>query len=249
MTITTRTSRTTEILLILHEQALRPSNLEYEYMTGRLIDDLDSGRFGRPLTDDAYGRATLLGERLRGYGYSTIYTDNFITPLETARVIAENINDAQTSLMIDRRIRESRLFYLDRQRHQSLVSRVQSGHANAILDDWMDRCPNDLDDLVDGHTELWNDVVRLRQGQKVILILHLEGFLLYPTLLLGLQPSDMSKFNIPRGNPVHILLSDQAPLITFNAVSTCINDANSSPPAANAPAPGQTVDPTTCFAL
>lgn len=218
--INTRTAKQTEILLVLHEQALRPPELEYEYMTGRLIKQLENGRFGTPLTDDGYYRARQIGERLRFAGYTTIYTDKFVTAYETARIIAQYCKGGAATVMIDNRIRESRLTYLDRNRYSQLMCSIREGHVNAIVEDWINNHPAEFDDLVSAYVELWNDIIRSHEGQKTVVVVHLEGLLLFPSLLLGLDCRQMTKINVPRGIPLHILLSDEPPLISFDKTTS-----------------------------
>jgi broad specificity phosphatase PhoE len=209
--------RLTEVFLILHERAHRPEDLEYEYMTGKLAEQLEQRAFGPALTAAGRRRARQVGKRLGGLGLSFMVTDPFITVAETAKVIA-SAAEAEEAVPVttDRRIRESDLSYLTRRRFESLGRAEAAGDPNATIRDWLEHRPEDFADLVSQHTSLWNQLVEANSGKKFALVLHVEGFLLYPTLLLGSPPERMVCLHVPRAHPVHVrLFPDRLPLTSL----------------------------------
>jgi broad specificity phosphatase PhoE len=206
-----------EVFLILHEQANRPAALEYEYMTGALRAELERRAFGRALTQKGERRARTLGRRLSGLGVAFILTESFVTPLETARLLARSAGGSATiPVVTDTRIRESDLSYLTRRRFLALGKTEAAGDANAGIRDWMEQRPDDFAKLVDAHVSLWNEVVVTNPSRKFALVLHVEGILLYAALLLGAPPGRIASLHIPRGHPLHVrLFPHQPPLVSL----------------------------------
>lgn len=215
--LSVHSSRTMELFLILHEQAYRPEGLEYEYMSGRLAKKLTDREFGRVLTVDGERRARKLGRRLAGLGLAFVVTGDFITPLEASRVIAGAAGNGRTlPVVTDSRLRESDLSYLTRKRFRALGRAEAQGDPNATIRDWIDQRPADFADLVAKHISFWNELVEANGGKKVAIVLHVEGLLLYPVLLLSSPPEKLACFHIPRAHPVHIrLFPDRPPLVSF----------------------------------
>jgi len=209
--------RITEVFLILHEKTNRPSDLEYEYMTGKLVSRISTGDFGAVLTPEGCRRARALGRRLAGVDLTAIYADDFIVPQETARLIAFGMGSERTvPVFKDGRLGESDLSYLTRRRFQQLGRLEAAGDPNATIRDWIEHCPNDFANLVSRHVEAWNEIIRAHVGRKLALVLHVEGFLLCPALLLGLTGDRMTSLHIPRAHPAHVrLFPDRPPLVSF----------------------------------
>ena len=207
----------TEVFLILHEHAHRPQGCEYEYMTGQLRQNLDQNAFGRVLTFEGEERAREVGRRLKGVGLSFIVTESFSVTLETARLVSEESRDnGSVPIMKDARIRESDLSYLSKKRFQELGEAEEHSNPNATIGDWMRRCPTDFEHLVAGHVELWNELLSAHSGERFAFVLHVEGFLLYTVLLLGLEPQMIGSLHIPRAHPIHVrLYQKQNAVISF----------------------------------
>jgi broad specificity phosphatase PhoE len=217
--------RMTDVFIILHEKCKRPSELEYEYMTGKLKARIDDRAFGGVLMPDGRRRARALGRKLAGLDLAAIYVDDFIVARETARLIARGTGaEPAITVATDRRLCESDLSYLTRRRFQELGKREANGDPNATIRDWVDRCSEDFASLVSQHVDIWNEIVTAHEGQKVAIVLHVEGFLLYPALLLGLAPEQIVSLHIPRDHPVHVrLFADRPPLVSFGDDSYWLN--------------------------
>lgn len=209
--------KSTEIFLILHERAHRPKGLEYEYMTGRLVKELGRKAYGKVLTPAGQRRARSVGKFLASAGLALIVTDDFIVPYETAFLIAKAAGRRKAiPVHTDQRVRESDLSYLSRARFTSLGETEAAGDPNATIRDWIHLHPEDFEDLVCGHVALWNELVSQNAGSKYALVLHVEGFLLYPTLLLGCPAENMISLHIPRAHPVHVRLwPNRLPVVSF----------------------------------
>jgi broad specificity phosphatase PhoE len=210
-------NKVTEIFLILHEHANRPPGLEYEYMTGRLRQQLEEGVFGRDLSPEGERRARKMGRCLKGLDIDFIVTEDFSTPRATAQLIAKaGRTDKPIPVNLDERICESDLSYLTRDRFEQLGNAEADGDPNATIRDWMEQCPGDFSALVSKHIEAWNNVVNANTGKRFAFVLHVEGFLLYPTLLFGLPPEKMACIHIPRAHPLHVrLYPAHLPLVSF----------------------------------
>jgi broad specificity phosphatase PhoE len=209
--------RPVEVFLVLHERANRPAALEYEYMTGALRSALGRRIFGPALTDNGMQRAREVGRRLSGLRVKFILTEPFVTPLETAKVLARSAGQRPPIPVItDTRIRESDLSYLTRRRFEALGKAEAAGDPNAAIRDWMTQRPVDFAELVRGHVDLWNEVVAANPSRKFVLVLHVEGLLLYAALLLGAPPRRMASLHVPRAHPIHVrLFPRQPPLVSF----------------------------------
>jgi len=206
----------TEVFLILHEQANRPADKEFEYMTGQLRDELERKAYSRVLTEDGEQQARAVGKQLKGVDLQAIVTEDFSVPRETALIIAEELNGGKVPIITDPRIRESNLSYLTPSRFQYLSEIERAKDPNAVLRDWMRECPDDYESLVLDHVSIWNEFTRKFTGKRFAFVLHVEGFLLYPVLLLGLGPGHIGSIHIPRGHPVHArLLPDERPVISI----------------------------------
>lgn len=215
--INLRPEKPTEVFLVLHETAYRPPGLEYEYMTGQLRTEIQQGKFDRVLAPAGEDRARRLGPLFSQLNLAFVLTDEFPVPLETARcIVAHADSNKATPIRTDTRVRESNLSYLTRTRFEALGKLEAAGDPNAALRDWMDHSPDDFGSLVKGHADLWNDVLSEAAGKTFALVLHIEGFLLYPTLVMGSAPERMTSLHIPRDHPVHIRLwPDRDPVVSF----------------------------------
>lgn len=210
----TQPAKVTEVFLILHERANRPLDREFEYMTGRLRAELQNGEFGPALDPDAEMRARILGERLRGFELKSIVTESFVTPAETARVIAMAAGLNPTSqIRYDSRMLEGDLSYLSQSRFDELGNIEADGDPNATLKDWMNQNPRDFDALVAAHISVWNDTVQEFVGNRIAFVLHVEGFLLLTALLLGLDAKKLGRIQISRGSPVHVRLHPERDVV------------------------------------
>ncbi|MCK6478486.1 MAG: histidine phosphatase family protein, partial [Phycisphaerales bacterium] len=177
--ITINPAKPTEVFLLLHERANRPSELEFEYMTGKLRDQLEERRYGPALAEEGVARAERLGTCFKGAKVKRIFTDSFVTALETAKAVARAAGlDPATQVTHDMRIRESDLSYLSKARFTELGALEQGENPNATLRDWMDSCPNDFRSLVSAHLSLWNDLMIKEAGNSFAMVLHVEGVLL-----------------------------------------------------------------------
>lgn len=207
----------TEIFLVMHEQAYRPEGLEFDYMVGNLREDLDNNIYGRYLTVGGEERAKAVGQCIKDVKPEFIVTEDFATPRETARIIAQEAGIAeQISIIFDNRICESNLSYLSKSHFKTLVISEHEGDPNAAIRNWMQNMPDDFDRLIANHLQLWNEMVIKHHGAKFLYVLHVEGILLYLTLLLGLQPTKMCSLHIARSNPIHVrLFPDKDPVISF----------------------------------
>ena len=211
-------TKATEIFLILHEAAYRPAGMEYDYMVGKLIPHLEGKTYGRILTPAGATRARRIGKNLNDVGLARIVTGEFITCRESARLIAEaaGIPLNPVEVVTDGRISESDLSYLSKARFKALGKAEAAGDPNAALRDWMNHQPDDFARLVEGHIELWNELMNRGTGKKFALVLHVEGFLLLSALALGCSPRGMVSMHIPRAHPVHIRLwPDRPPVVSF----------------------------------
>lgn len=186
-------------------------------MTGQLRQQLEERAFGRDLTPKGERRARKIGTCLKGLGPSFIITEDFCTPRVTAQLIAKAAsNQEPVPVILDNRICESDLSYLARDRFLQLGNAEAVGDPNATIRDWMEQCPEDFANLVSKHIDVWNEVVGANPGKRFAFVLHVEGFLLYPTLLLGLPPEKMVCLHIPRAHPLHIrLYPGHPPLVSF----------------------------------
>ena len=213
----THPSQATEVFLILHEHARRPEGREYEYMTGQLRHTLERTECGRALTEEGERRAREMGKRLSHVDLAFIVTEGFITPRETARLVAEEAaNGERIPIIEDPRVRESDLSHLSRPRFDELSKQEREVDPSAAIRDWMQQRPEDFNDLVAGHIELWNQFLDAHAGKRFAFVLHVEGLLLYPLLLLGLQPEKITCLLVPRAHPVHVrLYAHRDPLLSF----------------------------------
>jgi len=209
--------KVTEVFLILHERAHRPPELEYEYMTGQLRQQLEEKAFGQELTRVGARRARKIGKHLHELNLACIVTENFSTPRVTARFIAKAAGDEKPiPIILDDRICESDLSYLTRERFQQLGQAEKTGDPNATVRDWMEHCPKNFADLVSKHITVWNEILDNHTGQRFAYVLHVEGMLLYPALLLGLPPEKMACLHISRTHPIHVrLYSNRSPLLSL----------------------------------
>jgi len=215
--INLRPEKPTEVYLVLHETAYRPPGLEYEYMTGQLRDDIRQRKYERVLAPSGEARARRLGPLFSQLNLAFVLTDEFPVPLETARcLVTRTESNNATPVRTDARVRESNLSYLTRARFEALGKLEAAGDPNAALRDWIDHSPDDFASLVKGHADLWNEVLSEAGGKNFALVLHIEGFLLYPTLAMGAAPERLTSLHIPRDHPVHIRLwPDRDPVISF----------------------------------
>jgi broad specificity phosphatase PhoE len=198
----------TEVFLILHEHHVRPPELEYEYATGRLRNDLEHRKFGEPLSQKSVKRLRELGALLKDRQLRKIITDDFIITRETARHLAAGAGlDHAAIVRLDSRVRESDLSYLGADQFRKLGDIEGAGEANAALLHWMTHRPDDFDALRRGHVELWNESLRSFAGGRYLFVLHVEGILLFTALSLGLASSAMHRLLVPRNCPVHISLA------------------------------------------
>lgn len=210
----TQPAKATEAFLILHERANRPRDLEFEYMTGQLREELHNLEFGPALDSDAELRARKIGEQLRGLRLKTIVTESFVTPAETARLIALGASlDLESQIRYDSRICESDLSYLTRHRFNKLGAIEADGDPNATLKDWINEQPCEFDSLVAAHVSVWNDYILEFSGHSIAFVLHVEGFLLLTAMLLGLDAKKIGRIHIPRGHPTHVRLHPKRELV------------------------------------
>jgi hypothetical protein len=145
-----------------------------------------------------------------------ILTDSFVTPFETAQILATSIDKpGWIPVLTDQRICESDLSSLTRARFERLGEAEAGGDPNAAIRDWIEQRPDDVADLVSRHVGLWNETVLANAGKKFAMVLHVEGLLLYPVLLLGAAPTQMVSLHIPRAHPIHVrLFPDRPPLLS-----------------------------------
>lgn len=216
-TINLNPLKPTQVFLILHERAHRPKDLEYEYMTGNLTGELQRRAYGRVLSLEGEHRAQNVGKLFAPLKLSFIVTDDFIVTYETSRLIAKAAARGKTMpIYTDCRIRESDLSYLTRSRFRALGKTEAAGDPNATIRDWMQRCPKDFAGLVSNHIDVWNELLRTQAGKRFAMVLHVEGFLLYLTLLMGCHPQQIVSLHIPRAHPIHVRLwPSRPPVISF----------------------------------
>lgn len=212
----------TEVFLILHEHHLRPSELEYEYATGQLRDDLERKKFGEPLSQKAIDRLSELGVHLKGKLLRKIITEDFIVTRETARHLSAAAGlDHTAAIQFDPRVRESDLSYLSPDQFNNLGKREAAREPNAALLHWMANNPNDFVALQRDHIQLWNEALRSFAGGPYLFVLHVEGILLFTALCLGLSPSVMGRLLLPRNCPVHVTLTpDRDPIVCLCDMET-----------------------------
>lgn len=207
-------TRPTDVYLILHESAGCPANLFYEYMIGDLRQNLQDQEYGLPLTDEAYQRARQVGRRLQGKGIAEIVTDAFVTPLETAKVIAKEIGNPR--IITDTRIAESDLSYLTRGRLTELEQKSKDDPFIFTRDWYKQASQDEIERLVQGHTNIYNESIKRNDGKAFAFVLHVEGMQIYLSKFLGLPPDKMVDMHFRRGNYVHAkVFPDRDPVVSF----------------------------------
>ncbi len=207
----------------MHEQAYRPEGLEFDYMVGNLREELNNNAFRKLLTIEGENRARAIGISLRTMMPDVIVTEDFATPRETARIISEVAGVGKPiSLVFDKRICEGKLSYMSKKHFKELVKIENEGDPNATIRDWISNSPEDFDNLVKMHIDTWNEQIKSYSGERIVFVLHVEGVLLYPTLLLSLKPKMMCCLQIPRSLPINIkLFPDKDPVIRFGITNYC----------------------------
>ena len=224
--------------MILHESAHRPAGVEFEYMAGYLRDALQRREFGHALTDTGYERARNVAEQLRDVDIQEIVTDEFPTPLETARLISEGgldsgiltfqISDFYPALsdeakrhlkdkeriVTDTRIAESDLSYLTRERFAELTA---LGEPFIFTRDWYAQASQEEKAaLYGGHVEVWNESIERNDGKALAFVLHVEGMQFFVNELLERDQDEMLDLHFRRGSYVHAqVFPDRQAVVSF----------------------------------
>ena len=221
----------TDVYLILHESAFYPRGLEYEYMTGSLRNDLQKRKFGPALTDLGYQRTKKIAGELSNARIEEIITDEFTTPLETARVIAyrgldipqitgneDNIRRKirEEGIVADSRIAESDLSYLTRERFGELFFKSKDDPFIFTMDWYAQASQNEKDILYNGHVEVWNQAMKRNSGKPFAFVLHVEGMQFFMNELLERPRDKMVDLHFKKGNYAHVkVFPDRNTIVSF----------------------------------
>lgn|SRR3989338_1078086 len=213
-----RPTKKTDVYLILHESAHHPQGMDFEYMAGHLRDDLQKRKFGPALTETGYIRVKDVAAQLRDKGIQEIITDDFATPLETARVIAARGLDVpqvigdeafkhqvyrEEGIVTDPRIAESDLGYLTRERFEDLYAKSKEDPFIFTRDWYSQASQEEKDKLYNGLVEVWNQAIAKNSGKPFAFVLHVEGIQFFVNELLGRLQDKMSDLHFRRGSYVH----------------------------------------------
>lgn len=214
MILFTDVEEITNIYLVYHEQALYPQDRLYDYMSGKLRESLEKKEFGDALTKESYERIKLLGKKLKDKNISEIITDDFITCRETAKYIAEELDDVP--VLFDSRLKESDLSYLTKKRFDELV-RIARYDPFIFTRDWLrngDR--KNFKQVLSNHIDAFSEDLESNEGKNYLYVLHVEGLQILVSRFLDIPIHKMVNLHFNKGSIVKIeLIPGQDPLISF----------------------------------